>query len=357
MHCLENIQKNRIPNDIIMLYLTLYRFVGRNREMLKTVESDFEILLNDTIRTDTYFLSKIFELKISEARIKSLLTKDVQPKTKDERLLKNIKEAFKKIHKETDDFELLTREIQDLLYFLYQNVAPKEKLHFAKAPKQKKDKINLLSSGQKTKRESLEALVKTFKQTLKENNYEPTFVVLNFIVDFFLLKPFNAYNEEIGIILLYILLLDEEIEAFHLSSFYEKLYKRYAKYQKLRQEASHNWAEGLSDTHGLHRFFLEIFIESYQDVSEILRNYAYDQQINKSDYIENTINKLEEVFTKEQIRQHHPTISDSTINRTLKRLRDEKKIRPLGKGRSASWMKLYQSPKKKTIEEQINWNL
>lgn len=357
MYCLENIHKNRIPNDIIMLYLTLYRFIGRNREMLKTVEHDYQTLRKDTIRRDSYFLSKIYGLKISEARIKALLIKDVHPKTKDERLLKNVKEALRKIHESKEGFELISREIQDLLHFVYLDVAPKEKLHFAKAPKKKKDKVNLLSSGQKTKREALESLVKTYNQTMNENTYEPSFVALNFGVDFFLLKPFTDFNEEIGILLLYILFLNEGIQAFHLSSFFEKLYKRYDKYQKLRQEAAHNWSEGLADTHELHRFFLQIFIESYQDVSEILRNYTYDQQLNKSDYIENTINKLEEVFTKEQIRVHHPTISDSTINRTLKRLRDEKKIRPLGTGRSASWMKLYESPKKKSIQEQMNLKL
>ena len=50
--------------------------------------------------------------------------------------------------------------------------------------------------------------------------------------------------------------------------------------------------------------------------------------------------KLGETFTKDEIRNKSPYISESTINRTLKRLRDENKIRPNGVGRSATWIKL-----------------
>ncbi len=357
MNCLQNINKNKIPNDIIMLYLKLYQFKGRNKEMIGAVENDYDTLVLETIRTDSYFLAKFLDLGINESRYKSILLRNVQPKNKDERLLRNIKNALIRIHEESHEFELIDREIHDLLKFLYGDVTNNDLLHFSKVNQSKKEKINLLSSGHKTKREALEALVNAYHHTKKHSDYEASFIILNFVVDFLLLKPFKAHNEELGIMLLYILLMSEGIESFHLSSFFEKLYKQRERFLKLRQEVAHNWADGMSDTHNLHRFILKIAIESYQDVTEMLRNYTFDQQLNKGDYIENTINKLDEVFTKDEIRYQHPTISDSTINRTLKRLRDEKKIRPLGKGRSAKWMKLYQSPKKNNIHEQLNLKL
>ena len=142
-----------------------------------------------------------------------------------------------------------------------------------------------------------------------------------------------------------------------MASFFEKIYKQHDTFNKLIKDASHNWSEGLANVMHLHTFLLDITLESYKETSEMLRNYRFDHAHNKSDYIENTINKLEEVFTKEQIREEHPTVSDSTINRTLKRLREENKIRPLGKGRSAKWMKLYKTPKKNSYGEQMNFKL
>ncbi|MFU8786621.1 MAG: hypothetical protein ACNA7U_05170, partial [Candidatus Izemoplasmataceae bacterium] len=202
-------------------------------------------------------------------------------------------------------------------------------------------------------REALEELLKEYKSLKSKGDYEISFILTNFYIDFINLKPFTKHNEVLGLVLLYILLLTNGYESLHLASLFELFYKQNVKLEKQIKDASHNWSENLADTMQLHRFMLELLLESYKSLHELLRNYTFDQQTNKSDYIENTINKLEEVFTKEEIRAQHPTISESTINRTLKRMRDEKKIRPLGKGRSAKWMKLYPSQKKNTVYDQL----
>jgi hypothetical protein len=116
-------------------------------------------------------------------------------------------------------------------------------------------------------------------------------------------------------------------------------------------QSSFNWEVGYAQVLPLHEFLIEQTIASYTLLNDIVRDYNFDKQLNKSDNVENTINKLDEIFTKDDIRIIHPYISDSTINRTLKRMRDEGKIRPLGKGRSAKWMKLYKSNNKFKFEQ------
>jgi len=104
---------------------------------------------------------------------------------------------------------------------------------------------------------------------------------------------------------------------------------------------------------------LDINRNLYADLADLAREYHYENtlDISKTDYIENTIDKLEEVFTKEDIRLKHPLISDSTINRTLKRLQEENKVRPLGLGRNAKWIKLYKKPQKSKPGGQIGFDL
>ncbi|MFP4287276.1 MAG: hypothetical protein ACLFRI_06205 [Candidatus Izemoplasmataceae bacterium] len=351
MHCLNNMRYVKIPNDVIKLYLNIYPFIGRNQDMLQSVKNDYDVLVAETIRSDAYFLSRMLNLKIKDSRYKSLLTKDVQAKTKDEQLLKNIVKAFEKIHKSTDTFSLYVSEIYDLLKFIYKDVDDEKTLYYAKTEKKKDDVKSLLSSAYPTKRESLEALIKDFLTLKKQDDYEISLLIINFYIDFINLKPFTKHNDVIGLLLLYILLITNQYQSLHLSSLFELFHKQSTKFNKYILDASQNWSTGLADTIPLHRFLLELLLESYKQLHELLRNYTFDQQTNKSDYIENTINKLEEVFTKEDIRLKHPTISDSTINRTLKRLRDEKKIRPLGKGRSAKWMKLYPTNKKAVYDQ------
>ena len=46
------------------------------------------------------------------------------------------------------------------------------------------------------------------------------------------------------------------------------------------------------------------------------------------------------MFTREQIKNAHPHLSESTINRALANLKAQNKIRSTGTGRAATWVKL-----------------
>ncbi len=356
MYALNNTETIRLPNDIVRRYLDLYRFIGRNEEMLKIVEEDFSTLLRRTIATDAFYLAAFHGVEVSETRRRRILEKDVKPRSRSERILKRMKDVFRKIHGETETFELFDRELYDLLHFLFEGTTPKAQLQYAKSSDAEAAPASLLSSGQKTKRQGLETLIKTYNPLEREDAFEPGLLATNFYVDFINLRPFKVHNDIIGLVVLYILLLVHEYEAFCLSSFFEKLFKKRNDFKRHVTEASQHWSEGLSDTLGLHRFLVDITLECYRDVQETLRNYTFDQQLNKSDNIENIIHRFDEVFTKEDIRKALPTVSDSTIDRTLRRLREEKKIRPLGKGRGAKWMKLMHT-RKKQIHEQLNLKL
>ena len=81
--------------------------------------------------------------------------------------------------------------------------------------------------------------------------------------------------------------------------------------------------------------------EAYNQLDGLIKNLYFAKRAYKSDVIEETIyKKMPKYFTKDDIRRFHPDASDSTINRILFKLRDEQIIMPLGKGRSARWMKL-----------------
>ncbi len=353
MYCLKNIERVVMPNDIVKLYTQLYPFIGRNDAMLKTVSKDHDVLVGETIRLDTAFAMRLFGVELADPRFKSLVVKDAGAKNKTERFVKNLKRAFDKIHKETNTFELRETEIRDLLHFLYRDVEPDARLRHAKTERKREKTTDLLSSHHPTKREALETLIDDFRRLLAKSDFEPIFLSVNFYIDFINLKPFLVHNDVIGLMTLYVLLLSHGVKSLHLASFFELMYKQQDRLEKHTQEASRNWEEGLANVMTLHRFILQKLLESYQSLHELLRNYTFDQETNKSDYVENTINKLDDVFSKDDIRRAHPTISDSTINRTLRRMRDEKRIRPLGKGRSAKWMKLYKSQKKASLYEQI----
>ena len=356
MNCLTNINRTQIPHDIIMAYINIYKSIGMNDYNHEALNSDYQVMVRQTINNDTYYFVKFLDISVSETRIKSLIYKDVLPKNKDERFVLNLKIVFTKIHKETSTFELITNEIFDLLKFLYKDVINDNKIGFKKNDK-KSNKINLYNGKITSKREDLEEMIKLYNNIVIENKYEISYIASNFFIDFINIAPFIDKNEEIGILLLYILLITNSYEAFEFISFMELLNENKTEFYRVLRNASYNWVEGFSQLLPFHRFIINISLQAYNKINALIRDHEFDAHLNKSNNVENTIFKLDDVFSKDDIRIAHPYISDSTINRTLKRLRDEEKIRPLGKGRSAKWIKLFETENKKVVYEQLDLNI
>ena len=83
-----------------------------------------------------------------------------------------------------------------------------------------------------------------------------------------------------------------------------------------------------------------MIIDGYKKAEKVIKEYISDKSLHKGDNIENTISNLPRTFTKDDIRAYHPYVSESTINRALAKLKDKNNIKPLGKGRSAKWIRL-----------------
>ncbi|MCF7926048.1 MAG: hypothetical protein K9L74_00535 [Candidatus Izimaplasma sp.] len=355
MKCLTNLNKMQIPNDVIKNYLTLYKSIGINAHNHRLLEKDYDAINQQTVLNNTYYFAKFFDIDVSDTRFKSLCYRDNKAKNNTERLVKNIRLAFKKIHDDLDSFHLLATEIQDLLTFLYKGILTKDKLRFRKLDK--KIKTSLLDTSITTTRESLEQMIKLFNQAKNNSNYEISLIITAFYIDFIKIQPFLEKNEEIAILILYILLLDNGYEVYEYINFFEFLANQKKEFHDTFLKSSFNWIEGFAQFLPMHRYFLNISLKSYDRLNGLVRDYKFDKDLNKSDNVENTIYKLQDVFRKNDIRKKHPYISDSTINRTLRRLRDEGVIRPTGKGRSAKWIRLKDRSSTKRSFEQLDLKL
>jgi hypothetical protein len=340
--------------------LRLYVEIGRNDYYESLFAADFEFMAKQLALQESYHFYKCFfnDLKIPESRLKSLQLASSRPKTKAEQLYKNIVAVFGILHQtKREPFKLNVTELNDLVRLLYGGYFTPDQLAYQKV---EKPKHSLLPGESVSKREQLEALMAEFAQIVKRNEHERSFLYLNFIVDYMNMDIYRFDDKDAVAILVYHILCRQDLfAAARYVPFFGKLFVRYGEFRPAIDRTRFNWNEGYAEIMPLHRLFLQLHRDLYADLADEARDYDYESklEIRKSDYVENTIDKLPEVFSKEDIRQKHPLISDSTINRTLKRLQEENKIRPLGTGRSAKWIKLYKKEVKKASIHQLNFNL
>lgn len=336
MNCLNNMNRLQISNETMMKLLTLYEYKGKDYYFENILKSSLSQIIRQTVERDTFYLGKIMELNITNSRFKLLIKKDSNPKNNDEKILKNIKNVFKIVAEESDKLELTSNEFLRLAIKIYKDVK-----NIAYSTENVTVKVNLIEEKRhESRRKKVEEMLKKYISLLDSNQYELTQLVTNFYIDFINVAPFTDGNEYVGILIIYLLLLKEQFKMFHYVSFFEMIYEEYNEFRSLVSKANFNWKDGFSQTGPLNNFIIDLLIAGYKKVDKLAADTKFDKNIAKTYNIENTIMKLGEVFTKDEIRAKHPYVSLSTIDRTLKRMRDENKIRPNGVGRSATWVRI-----------------
>lgn len=334
MSCIKNIDLFIIPGDVIVKIANIYRYIGSNSRLQEIAGNNVNKLIDQTIERDAFFLAKILKLDVTDTRMRLIITKNSQPRNKEEAALFNIKETLTLYQNNYAKTFFQSNDLLNLANYIFSSNTKFDYINT--------EKKNYFKSQSKTsKRVILDEVNENLK--IKEHNQtiEKIALYLNYFVDYYNINPLTQNNEGVSLLLLYLLCLKCDLEAFKYISFFEQLFDKYEMFKLELNNASLNWKEGFSQVVSFIRFMLNLFEQSYEKAIRILKDFRFDQSINKADNLENTIMNMTETFSKEDIRVLHPYVSESTINRALKKLKEEKKIRPLGKGRSAKWIRLY----------------
>ncbi|MFW5889090.1 MAG: hypothetical protein ACOCUD_01785 [Bacillota bacterium] len=344
MNCIKTIEKTAIPHNLFLMMTKLYKEIGKNEYYKEFFSKSLDFYKRKTAEENAKYFYQLFvnDFKpISRSRYASLILDSSSANNKSEKLFKNIFAIFKKIHYQSfERFNLNLAEIRELINLLFKDVL--------EIPKYRRisQKKSLFNTDIKSMREVFEKYLDEVNNLIKSNKYEPIFLYVNFLIDFINMKVFDfEYNELVGTLIFYIVMIENELESSYYISFFGKLIFEKDEYFKLLHNSSYQWEEGLAEVMPLTKYFIRVYQTMYDDLDTLARDYEYDDNlsISKSDYIENTILKMPKTFSKNDIRKKHPLISDSTINRTLKRMQDDNKIRALGKGRNAKWVKIIET--------------
>ncbi len=333
MNALNNMDRIQMTNEVIMLLLSLYENKGKSFYYDDLFSRDQNVFYRKTQATDLYYIGKWLNLSMTDARLKLFAKKKMTARTKDEQLFNNIKVAYTQLKSNPEEFELLFNEVGSLIKLLSNQTDP---IHFNTYEVMDE---GLLKMKKHNRREYLDQLFTLYTKILKSKKSELTQLMVNLYIDLMNSDIVSSHNQLVSLIVLYALLI-KDFSVFKYVSFFKYLYMEKDAWEQAIVTASYYWQQGFAQTDMIHRLLVNILIKSYQEVDHFAHEYDFEKGLNKSDNLENSILKMPDIFTKNDLRKRHPNVSDATIDRTLKRLKDEDKIRPLGKGRSSKWQRI-----------------
>lgn len=332
MKALNNIERIQISNSVLISLMNLYEEKGKTFYYDNLFKKDKEAFFKKAFEENLECLYKMLAFEVTESRMQSIIKKEITAKNKTEIRMQNIKRALNAIHK-SENFELEMSEFSDLSKMLLKDL-DKNQFNMTIIEGEK-----LLNQRKISKRDDLEELLILLKLNLKKPKLPLTHIIINFYVDFINLKIFKKDNSLIGLMMMYGLILNN-FKSLHYVSFFKYFLQYNEAFKQAEIAASYYWSNGYAQTEFLTQIIIDILGKSYNEIETLAHTYKFEIKLNKTDSIENTIYKLPEIFRKNDLRKNHPTVSNATIDRTLARLRDEGKIRPLGKGRSSKWQQL-----------------
>jgi hypothetical protein len=344
MSHLENVKQYILPADLLLSMLRVYRFLGKNEQYCSVLCQNLDLIKEKTLETDTYFLAQLVGLTVNDNRMRLIVTKNSEPRTADEKVLAKIKTVLAGIQKQAEQYPFNSSDLLAMINKIYgRNYAAFDTENLVPVDSKGK-RINFAKRGQprvplKSRRLLFDTVLDDYNLMIEKKQFEPIFLSSIVFVEMANIKPYTKGNELVRLLALYYMILRSGIHCFYYLSFFELFYKYQGNFQTEVNVASLNYYEGYMQVFGLNRILFKMIEEAYVNLEAFLKDYQYEENLLKVDHVEQTIERLPDIFTKADIKNYHPNISESTINRVLNKLKCENRIRPLGTGRSARWVK------------------
>jgi len=160
-----------------------------------------------------------------------------------------------------------------------------------------------------------------------------------YVFDFLAIHPFRDGNGRISRLLTTLALYQAGYEAGRFISLERLIDDSRETYYDALRAAGHGWHEGEHDIAPWLRYFLGILAAAYRELEGQVGTVA--GRGSKREAIHRFIrDSISEEFTVADVRKAVPAASQSYINKTLTRLREQGAIEPLGAGRGARWRRL-----------------
>lgn len=337
----NNLKQYILPSDLLLDMLNIYKLIGKNAIYEDSLKKNIKPIEEATLERDVYFLALLMNTEVNDNRLRLIIMKNSTPRNVEERIISNLKTVLTQIRNNAHTYGFNSSDLLAYINAIYGPKYARFSTSMVKGDRRKRIPDQSL-------RLKINNVLDDYHVFFEKELYERIFLSLMTYIELVNINPFTKGNEIASFLALYYMILRCEVDCFRYISFFEVLYSNLESFNQEKIAASMNYREGYIQIFGLSRLIYSLIAQGYQKLEAIIKEYSFEESVNKSDNVENTIYQLPNIFTKDDIRTRHPFVSEATINRILVKLRDQEYITPLGKGRSAKWIK--------TQKNEINYN-
>jgi len=185
---------------------------------------------------------------------------------------------------------------------------------------------------------AMEQVCDELRERISKQDVEPLILLSVFILDFLSIHPFNDGNGRIARLLTILLLYQFGFEVGRYISLEKIIEESKEEYYETLRKSSIDWHEGTNDIFPWINYLQGTIVAAYKDLESRV-GVIESQKGGKRQRVHSFIDKKLGYFTKSNIRNACPDVSEATINRVLSELKEQQLIESVGLGRNAKWKK------------------
>lgn len=338
------LQKMQWDSQILNYIAQIHEFKGKQETFLSKKPVELKRLIEIAKIQSTEASNKIEGIVTSSTRIKQLCEQKTTPRNRDETEISGYRDVLNTIHESYDGILIKPSYILQLHQMLYsyseKSIGGKFKNtqnYIKEIHDDGSEFIRFTPLAPYETPQAMEDICEQFNLALDNNAVDTLILIPLFVRDFLCIHPFNDGNGRMSRLLTILLLYKCGYRVGKYISIESKIEKTKDAYYSALANSSDGWHEDDNDGKAFIKYTLGIILSAYRNLEsriELLgEKKKFPETVKKA--VDGTIGK----FTKQDIMDKCPNISDKTIINVLTNLVKDGYLERRGAGRATYYMR------------------
>lgn len=334
-----------VSHSFVMAMRAMGEFRGRQELFAEQSPELLETLRRVAMVQSSESSNRIEGITVAAERIEELILKKVRPKDRSEQEVAGYRDVLALIHSRHSSLvmscDLIRHWHRDMYRFTEERGGewkPRDNAIWEIRPDGRRV-VRFQPASAIVTPKHMDRLVSMFHRALDERKVDPILLIASFILDFECIHPFMDGNGRVGRLLTLLLLYQAGYEVGRYISLERIVEESKETYYEALLESSKGWHEGRHDLRPWWNYFLGMLTAASKEFESRAGNMASARGA-KRQMVQDAVRRLPDRFKFEDVRRACPGVSYPTLKRALEDMKRQKRIRCLGKGRDAQWMRI-----------------
>lgn len=339
------INEQKWDSEILGLIAAIYKEAGKQELFLKQKPEDLEKLVEIAKIQSTEASNAIEGIQTTNTRIRQLVEEKTTPKSRDEQEIAGYRDVLSIIHENFDTIPITQNYILQLHKILYTHLnnpiagqTKKVQNYISTVYPDGQAQILFTPLNPFETPGALDRICAEYNRVIGNMELEPLIAIPVFIHDFLCIHPFNDGNGRMSRLLMTLLLYRSGFYVGKYISLEAKIAKNKNLYYDALAASQVGWHDGTEDVLPFIKYILGTILAAYRGfedrMSLVETKLSAFEMVNKA-----SLNKVGR-FTKQDIRELCPSLSDSSIEGALRKLVASGVLSKEGNGRNTCYYRM-----------------